>query len=227
MYKRIISFSILITFMLCFIPMISYGFIENILSLKELCMLSSDIVKSEVTALECFKDEKSGRIYTDISITILEKYKGGLNAGDEITFARIGGTFEGVTTFIVGSPNYSIGEKAILFLKLFRTEYNKYLGATNLGQGKFNIFRDKESKQEMVIRHNIMTPLKISNGTVHLGLRDKEVRDKLLSPLKNPEKLKKWGESIPLTDEKAYPLNDFVEIVKLMIEATDNITIVR
>ncbi|MFC1562078.1 hypothetical protein ACFL4Q_03685 [candidate division KSB1 bacterium] len=165
-------------------PQIHAQLIE--LSLEELCQISSDIVKMEVMTTKSYWNSTQTRIFTDVGIRILEKYKGGLNINDEITFSLIGGTVDDIRTFVVGQPGYYPGERALMFFSRVELgDGGENFVISGLSQGKFKIIKDEKNNEDVVIREQIGIPLK----------------------------LRKEGQTIQLTDEVAFPLNDFTQYI--------------
>ncbi len=185
-------------------------------TLKELCIFSTDIAKVQVISLHTYKEDSTNRIFTDITIDIQETYKGTLFHHDEIIFKTYGGTVDGITTFSPDNPSYSVCEEAILFIGRIRNTYHVVASA----QGKYNIIKDEETGTELVRRDRLEYPLTINTDQKFFGIKDKKVREGLSRPINNPEKLKEWGEEIPVTNIISYPLEKFEKLIRLMVELT-------
>ena len=80
---------------------------------------------------------KTGIIQTEYTFTILENYNLSYSVldGEDLKITMIGGTFEGVTSYIDGAPEFKLQEKSFLLLK--KIESKLYL--SNFSLGKFNI----------------------------------------------------------------------------------------
>jgi len=107
------------------------------LTLKDLCEQSSDIIIAEVVSAQSYKEEN--RIYTKVELGVIDKIKGRFRKFDKFNLTQYGGTVNGITTIVVGAPNFIVGEKSVLFL----LERNSIRGGKNfivlgLSQGKFN-----------------------------------------------------------------------------------------
>lgn len=180
--------SIIINILLIFIFFTSSSHAQSVeLTLEDLCLLSSDVVKVEVTSIKSYWNNSKTRIFTNISIKILEKYKGNLNINEEITYRTIGGTIDGITTFVVGNPGYSLGERAILFFERVKvSEGNENFVVSGMSQGKFKIIKDKITNEDSVIREQSINPIKI----------------------------RKEGEILNITEKNAIPLTNFIKYIK-------------
>ena len=152
LYIKIIVLFIFISILLPIPHSISTSVKE--MSLKDLCKSSNEIVIARVIDLQSYLISDKNRIYTKINIEVEESIKGNLKSKEQFTLSIYGGTMNGITTFVVGGPQFSPGENIILFLKQFKDSIatNKGLFVAGLSQGKFNIIEDEKTKLKMVIR---------------------------------------------------------------------------
>jgi hypothetical protein len=86
---------------------------------------------------------KMGMIFTEFSFSVTESYN--LDAsdldGDVLKITMTGGTVNGVTSFIDGAPDFSIGEKTFLLLK--KNESKMYI--SNFTMGKYKVLEENGS----------------------------------------------------------------------------------
>ncbi len=161
------------------------------LSLKELCDKSDNIIIARVISSQSYFVQNEKRIFTDISIQILETLKGGLKPFGNIKFTVLGGTVNGVTTLVLEAPIFRVGEESILFLSsVFLPNNRKNYVVSGFSQGKFNIFTDQVPGVKKVKREQIQTPLKLERN---------------VSP-------------ILLTNKDAIPLKDFISNIKYYLK---------
>jgi len=154
---------------------------EKHYTFTELIIKSDLIVRGKVISLKSYKKEK-GRIYSDIVFRVTKTYKGQKIDNEEITFTFMGGTVDGITTFIIEYPQFIKNQESILFLNRYSIEYNKqqkYVIA-GLSQGKFNIYQD--NKNNFIVRRDQFAGYNIEivkegkgmllNNSNHVSLND-------------------------------------------------------
>lgn len=144
---------------------------QHELSLNELCQKSDDIVIVEVISSQSYM--VTNRIFTEINLQVVQSIKGKLNIFETITMTILGGTINGITTLVLDSPNFKLGEQSLLFLSKVTMSNNKvnYL-VTGMSQGKFNIFFDAKTNIKKVNREQIAIALKTEKNTAPLLLTD-------------------------------------------------------
>ncbi len=83
----------------------------------------------------------------------VDEFLKGAPAGDAKTFRfrAIGGTLDGRTFQISGSPTYSLDEEVVLFLDVPHPK-TQCRHAIGLAQGKFSVREDPESKKKYLVR---------------------------------------------------------------------------
>jgi hypothetical protein len=124
-------------------------------SLEELSSNSSDIIITKVIDKRTFKDNLHNRIYTEIKLQIIDVVKGKKNKGEVIKLLAYGGTYDGITTLVVGALTFVIGEETLLFLQNKNGGYSIFGSA----QGKYNVFIDKNTNEKKINREQISVPL--------------------------------------------------------------------
>jgi hypothetical protein len=98
---------------------------------------SNDIVIGTVESTRSYWDPAHTHILTDVTVRVSESLKGA--AATTLTLTQIGGEVDGLRYDIEGSPRFSAGEEALLFVwrdARGRAQVNA------LAQGKFDIRRD-------------------------------------------------------------------------------------
>ncbi len=96
---------------------------------------SSAIVIGWVTDIKSYADPVDGRIWTLVGLNVDEVLKGALAPGP-MTIRQLGGSVGGLMSWIQGSPEFTRGEKTLLFLDQHR---DGALRVAHLFQGKFSI----------------------------------------------------------------------------------------
>ena len=104
------------------------------MSLEQLTDQSQIIVHGQIVRSWSAWDEGHQFIWTHHELTVIDPLKG--PAKPTITFSEPGGSVDGVSMNIAGTPRFAPGEEAVLFL--YQTPIG-YLRTTGWGQGKYNI----------------------------------------------------------------------------------------
>jgi hypothetical protein len=162
------------------------------LTLKDMCSVSSDIVITRAISIQSYLRSDQNRIFTDIQLEVNDVMKGQFQKGDQIKLTMYGGTVNGITTFVVGAPQFDFGKHSVLFLlESQSTHFGRNFAVVGLSQGKFDIFVDQATQEEKVVRDQIHFPLQLEKG----GLR------------------------LSLTSTQALPLSDFVKHIKTHVNS--------
>lgn len=98
---------------------------------------SSDIVVGTVDAVRSYWNAEHTRILTDVTVRVGESLKGA--PGATLTLTQVGGEVDGMRYDIEGSPRFTAGEEALLFV--WRDARGR-AQVNGLAQGKFDIRRD-------------------------------------------------------------------------------------
>ena len=130
------------------------------------------IVIGHVTSIRGNYDQNRGIIFTNVAVAIEDVLKGEIPVG-EITLRQVGGSFGDLHSWVVGSPQFTLGERALLFLRVDR---GGNLRVAHLYQGKFTVSFDLASGEEYATRE--MPPgvyaLRGSSSGASLELGQKE-----------------------------------------------------
>lgn len=125
-----------LSFLIVFYSSIAFATTFQKASLVQIINQADSAAEVELKSKKTFMN-KMGIIQTEYSFLVLENYN--VNESDlELDLLKItmvGGSYEGVTSFIEGAPEFKIGEKSFLLLK--KIESKIYL--SNFTLGKFKI----------------------------------------------------------------------------------------
>ena len=145
--------------------------------LKYLCDESSDIVVARVVSMKSYYgDLEKTRIFTDIQLEVKDNITGRFQKEDQLKLTRCGGRVDGITTIVVGAPQFVIGEESVFFLSEKESAHSgRNFTIVGGAQGKFNIFRDPATKEEKVLREKIIDfPLQLEKDGPRLSLTAKQ-----------------------------------------------------
>ena len=106
------------------------------------------VVIGKVTAIESHRDPQQGQIFTHITLSLDEVLKGELSVR-ELTITQVGGTVGELHSWVYGSPEFTRGEKVLLFLRLTP---DGTLRVAHLYQGKFSVLMDQITGEEFASR---------------------------------------------------------------------------
>jgi hypothetical protein len=82
-----------------------------------------------------------------VEVKVAEAWKGQMPSGGVLTIVQPGGVAEGIEMRVHGMPVFTVGERAVLFL---RGSGNQPVAVTGMGQGKRGLSFDGASKRWMV-----------------------------------------------------------------------------
>jgi len=117
-------------------------------SLEELAQRSQKIVVGRCLSTESRWNEKNTLILTFSQFAVSEDLKGQSNGS--VTVMTVGGTVNGITQTVSGSPQFSPGEEAVLFLEPTKLSHWQPVG---LSQGKFLIVKNSRSGEKEVVNN--------------------------------------------------------------------------
>ena len=119
------------------------------LDLEEMVAMSDDSIIGTVTQVGSYWNDERNRIYTDVAVRVEERLFGTAEKGSTVSLKFLGGTVDGVTAFLAGTPTFRKGERVLLFT--YRRD-NGDVTCLGLSQGKFEILLDAKRKRELVRR---------------------------------------------------------------------------
>jgi len=117
-------------------------------SLEELAQRSQKIVVGRCLSTESRWNEKNTLILTFSHFAVSEDLKGQSNGS--VTVMTVGGSLNGITQTVSGSPQFSVGEEAVLFLEPTKLNHWQPVG---LSQGKFLIVKNSRSGEKEVVNN--------------------------------------------------------------------------
>lgn len=91
------------------------------------------------------RDERGGLIVTDVQLRVEEALKGEAHSGDTVVATRLGGVLDKVALQVPGEASFTLGERAVVFLRRHRSE----LRVVGMAQGLLPL--RGEGKQTMVM----------------------------------------------------------------------------
>ena len=81
----------------------------------QLSEMAHHVVAGEIVEITPSRDEKTGHIFSDVTILVSHSSPGSL-AGHRYTFRMIGGEIDGKRLVIADFPQFKLNEKVVLFL---------------------------------------------------------------------------------------------------------------
>ncbi len=135
-------------------------------SLNDLIQKSSRIVRGRVSGTSC--ESNSSGIFTKVKVKVAETWKGPNESLVEVTIP--GGTCNGSSQSVAGTPNLDEGQEYVFFLWTGRTKLNHLLG---LGQGVLDI--STNDKGEAIVSRSTLDSVMLD------GLTGAVVKDQAFS----------------------------------------------
>jgi hypothetical protein len=118
--------------------------VMELLDVEKLAPLSSDIFYGQVDSTETYWNAERTRIYTRIRVHIEETFKGSVGISQIVTVTQLGGEIDGAKLDYAGRPDFSVGEKVVLFTT--RGKNNDFI-VVGLKQGKMTV-QGREVKRD-------------------------------------------------------------------------------
>ena len=152
----------------------------------DLVQQATAIVIGKVSSLQSAWDSQGQKIVTYITLAVEEVLKGTV-PDTTLTIKEIGGTLGDLQLWIDGNPEFTQGEKVLVFLTQNADGSARVL---HLYQGKFSIFTDQDTGVEMAYRNIPPAGVHVIHKGEHLPNRTGQTSH----------------ESEPLMDNGFYPL---------------------
>jgi len=130
----------------------SAGFVDNIIAQKQKSQIESLVEKSEVIVLGKVTEMRSewnknkSKIFTKVSIKVIENLKGSEN-NQTIVIKQLGGEVDGVGELYSHMPKFTQDEEALIFAK--RDKENNLIVTKGL-EGKFQITNNMTTGEKTV-----------------------------------------------------------------------------
>jgi len=95
---------------------------------------------------------ENGMIFSDIMIFVTDFVKVSPDRQNVsyVTVRQLGGTYNGRTTVVPGSPTFQAGERVMVFLR--QRQASKYYEVVGMAQGKFEIRTDPVSGRDIIVQ---------------------------------------------------------------------------
>jgi hypothetical protein len=116
----------------------------------DLAAQAAAVILGRVTALQSHLDAAHGRIFTDVTLAV-DEVVAGPRLPATITLRQPGGRIGGIHAWIDGSPEFTIGERVLVYL---RVALDGSLRVLQLYQGKLSVMIDPLTGDEVAIRIN-------------------------------------------------------------------------
>src|SRR5262245_44016999 len=116
------------------------------LSLEEMTRRSKKIVVGRCISTESRWNEKNTLILTFSKFSVSEDLKG--ESSGSITVMTVGGTVNGVTQTVAGTPQFAADQEVVLFLEGTKSGQWQPVG---LSQGRYRILRESRTGQQEVV----------------------------------------------------------------------------
>ncbi|MCM1987985.1 matrixin family metalloprotease, partial [Methanococcoides seepicolus] len=113
------------------------------LSLQELTEDATIILIGNVENVKSEWNEDETQIFTNITISVGDVIKGDV-PDQRITIRQMGGTVDNISLYIIDSPQFSLDEEVLLFMK------PGFIPIVGMSQGKFSIETDAGTGDKMV-----------------------------------------------------------------------------
>jgi hypothetical protein len=115
------------------------------MSLGELMNAADRIVVGSVVSVSAAWDVQHRRIVSTIEVDIEENWKGPAASSRRVSIVQPGGNVGDIEMTVGGMPNFSVGEKSVLFL-----QGQRRFQVVGMGQGKRTLVWNETSKRWLV-----------------------------------------------------------------------------
>lgn len=117
------------------------------LGIEELGATATVVVRGQVSGVRGFWNEKRTKILTEITVDVVESYKG--DVAGVVRLIQLGGVVDNVRVTADGALQWTQDEEVLLFLEPYGPGT---LQVTGFSQGKFLVERDPATGDEFVRR---------------------------------------------------------------------------
>lgn len=131
------------------------------LQVEDLAQISPMVLVGEVNSVESEWNSQKTRIHTRVLITPTEVLKGPADLGT-VKVKFLGGQVGDTVAQLPGAPRFEVGEKVLVFLEP-RKDRDGYL-PVGFYQGKYKVFTDPDTKQELLLRDGPDLGVKLVGG---------------------------------------------------------------
>lgn len=116
---------------------------------RELTASAAAIVVGRVKAIASDWDASGRQIFTDVTVALDEVVRGELPPASDITIRQLGGRVGDTESRVLGSPQFAVGERVLLFL---RPNPDGSLRVAHLYLGKYSVTTDAATGEAIVRR---------------------------------------------------------------------------
>ena len=120
------------------------------LSDKQMTLRAARIVRAKVVRKYSQWEKKERRIYTYITLAVLDSIKGNKSA-QEVIIRQMGGVYRGIGMSIPGMPHFRLGEEVLLFLE--NSRHSPHHMVMGMSYGKYQVIRDLKKKTAYLTRN--------------------------------------------------------------------------
>jgi hypothetical protein len=117
-------------------------------STEELTVVSDFVVEGVVTKVESRFLEERRFVFTYTTIAIDKVYKGKIDT-PSIVLQELGGTADGVSATVISAPEFTPGERVIVFLEVKDQDYYRVYA---MAEGKFTVVTDETTGARTLVR---------------------------------------------------------------------------
>ena len=151
MNKNVFHTILLFCTILLLYPGTVFSTVTKRMNLQALINTSADIILGEIISLKSYRSQNGRYIMTDVTVNVRQGLKG--STASRIIVTILGGTVDGITTSVVGSPRFCTAETVILFLNKitgWSPDKSIHYAVVGLSQGKYEL-RDPRSDNELFV----------------------------------------------------------------------------
>lgn len=133
----------------CLLAPLAVATVVVAMDIEDMAAVAPVVVVGEVNRVEADWNPQKTKIYTQVLITPEEVLKGPRQLGT-VKLKMLGGRVGDVVADMIGAPHFEQGERVLVFLEP-RKDNDGYL-TIGMYQGKFKVFRDPDTGEELLLR---------------------------------------------------------------------------
>ena len=139
---------IVVCVIFCWLPFSAGASVILKMNTQQMTVLADQIVHGRVVKKVSQWDQKTRRIYTYTTLTILETLKG-VTKRKEVTIRQLGGSANGIGMRVPGAAKFQLGEEVVVFLEQKKPTIQQVMGMT---YGKYTVLTNPDTKKRYLIR---------------------------------------------------------------------------
>lgn len=117
----------------------AHASVVQALTVDQLSRDAAAVVHGTVVSVRSAWNDDHTRIYTEVQVKVEAAWKGEAPAAGVVVVRQLGGSVEGLSQQVMGSPVFAVGEELVLFLVPGPQGDRAVLG---MSQGKFKVERE-------------------------------------------------------------------------------------